>query len=104
MSQKKLSMGQRIFRALLRLLPFDFRWDYGEEMEEVFQEQHKEVQQKGGTMSLMQLWGKTIAGIFATAACPHPQASQRFKKLRMWNLEPHVCGYLGGLMRPGRAC
>ena len=37
------SRAARIYRALLRLLPFDFRSDFGPEMETVFQEQRKEA-------------------------------------------------------------
>ena len=33
----------RLFRALLRLLPFDFRFDYGREMQSVFEERHREA-------------------------------------------------------------
>jgi len=37
------SRATRIYRALLRLLPFDFRSDFGPEMETVFHEQHQEA-------------------------------------------------------------
>ena len=74
MSQKKLSIGQRIFRALLRLLPFDFRWDYGAEMEEVFRTQHEEILQGKGGKAMLKLWGKTIAEIFP----PHRASTSTF--------------------------
>ena len=34
-------MGRRFFRALLRVLPFDFRADYGREIERTFDEEHR---------------------------------------------------------------
>ena len=71
MQVKKLSRAQRFYRRLLRLLPFDFRWEYGEEMEEVFQEQHRETKQERGIMGLARLWGKTLVGIFRTAPREH---------------------------------
>jgi predicted permease len=65
------SRAARIYRALLRLLPFDFRSDYGPEMETVFQEQHKEAERREGTAGILRLWWETIAGIFRTAPGEH---------------------------------
>ena len=42
------SRALRFYRALLRVLPFDFRGDFGPEMETVFHEQHKEAGRRGG--------------------------------------------------------
>ena len=39
---------ERWFRALLRLLPFDFRADYGGEMEQVFADQCRDARAAGG--------------------------------------------------------
>jgi putative ABC transport system permease protein len=61
----------RIYRALLRLLPFDFRSDYGPEMETVFQEQHKEAGRRNGATGVLRLWWETIVGIFRTAPGEH---------------------------------
>ncbi len=65
------SRATRIYRALLRLLPFDFRSDYGPEMETVFQEQHKEAGRRNGTTGVLRLWWETIVGIFRTAPAEH---------------------------------
>jgi putative ABC transport system permease protein len=65
------SRATRIYRALLRLLPFDFRSDYGPEMETVFQEQHKEAGRREGTTGVLRLWWETIVGIFRTAPGEH---------------------------------
>jgi putative ABC transport system permease protein len=65
------SRAARIYRALLRLLPFDFRSDYGPEMETVFQEQHKEAGRREGTTGVLRLWWETIVGIFRTAPGEH---------------------------------
>ncbi len=61
----------RFYRALLRLLPFDFRSDYGPEMETVFHEQHKEAGRRNGTTGVLRLWWETIVGIFRTAPGEH---------------------------------
>jgi putative ABC transport system permease protein len=71
MSSGTLLRSQRIFRALLRILPFDFQANYGHEMEGVFHEQEREVNERGGPMDFLKLWGETIAGIFRTAPSEH---------------------------------
>jgi len=63
--------GNRFYRALLRLLPFDFRSDYGGEMAAVFDEQHREAERREGTPGVVRLWWETIVGIFRTAPAEH---------------------------------
>ena len=65
------SRATRFYRALLRLLPFDFRSDFGPEMETVFNEQHKEAGRREGARGVLRLWWETIAGIFRTAPGEH---------------------------------
>src|SRR5437879_5395470 len=65
------SRATRVYRALLRLLPFDFRSDFGPEMEIVFQEQHKEAGRRNGTTGVLRLWWETVVGIFRTAPAEH---------------------------------
>ena len=71
MNSRTLPRSQKIFRALLRALPFDFRTNYGHEMEDVFHEQEREIRERGGPMDFLKLWGETIAGIFRTAPSEH---------------------------------
>jgi predicted permease len=71
MESKNLSKATRFYRLLLRLLPFDFRGDFGPEMEEVFQQQQSEAEHRGGLRGLLRLWGETIAGVFTTAPREH---------------------------------
>ena len=71
MNPATLLRSQRIFRALLRVLPFDFQTNYGHEMEGVFHEQEREIRERGGPMDFLKLWGDTIAGIFRTAPSEH---------------------------------
>jgi predicted permease len=65
------SRATRFYRALLRLLPFDFRGDFGPEMETVFHEQRKEAARRGGAAGVLRLWWETIVGIFKTAPGEH---------------------------------
>jgi putative ABC transport system permease protein len=52
------------------LLPFDFRSDFGPEMETVFREQKAEAERSGAT-GVLKLWWETISGIFRTAPREH---------------------------------
>jgi len=61
----------RRFRMLLRLLPAEFRGDFGPEMEQVFTEQRAEAERHGDTMGVWRLWWETAKGIFTTAPREH---------------------------------
>src|SRR5271157_2914624 len=63
--------SQRLFRFLVRLLPFDFRIHYQGEMEGIFREQQREVAEQGGFLDMLKLWKETIVGIFTTAPREH---------------------------------
>jgi len=65
------SRAGRVYRALLRLLPFDFRSDFGPEMEAVFHEQREEAGRKNGRPGVLRLWWETVGGIFRTAPAEH---------------------------------
>jgi len=58
------------FRILLRMLPAEFRGDYGPEMEQVFIDQREEAAREG-KMSIWRLWWETAKGIFTTAPREH---------------------------------
>jgi putative ABC transport system permease protein len=65
-----MSIGQRIFRKLLKLFPAEFRGDFGDEMTAVFAEEHREAM-TGGRRSVLALWMRTLHGIAATAPREH---------------------------------
>src|SRR6266513_1956543 len=65
------SRATRVYRALLRLLPFDFPSDLGPAMETAFQEQHQEARHQNGAAGVLRLWWETIVGIFRTAPAEH---------------------------------
>jgi putative ABC transport system permease protein len=71
MNRHKESFSERMYRALLRLFPFDFRGEFGSEMEQAFREQRAHVARRAGNTGLMRLWGETIVGIFTTAPVEH---------------------------------
>src|SRR6266851_5470351 len=70
MNESLKSSGRR-FRMLLRLLPADFRGDFGPEMEQVFAEQHADAERHGDKMGVLRLWWETAKGVFSTAPRDH---------------------------------
>jgi putative ABC transport system permease protein len=62
--------AERLFRRLLRLFPAHFRGDFGDEMTDVFREQHRDAV-RGGPMALLTLWWDTLRGIVTTAPREH---------------------------------
>src|ERR1700683_296254 len=73
MAKQALPFSQRLFRALVRVLPLDFRTNYEGQMEGVFREQQREVEERGGLLGVLKLWKETIVGIFTTAPREHWQ-------------------------------
>ncbi len=71
MSDTNSGPHTRRFRMLLRLLPAEFRGDYGPEMEQVFTEQRAEAERQGDKMGIWRLWWETAKGIFTTAPREH---------------------------------
>ena len=62
---KRLSRSERFHRFLLQLLPFDFRREYGSEMEDIFRQQQKHIKSAGERFAFTKLLLKTMAGILA---------------------------------------
>jgi putative ABC transport system permease protein len=77
----KVSLSRKIFRGLLHALPADFRANFGREMEGVFVEQKREIEQRGGPLDFLKLWGETFLGIFRTAPREH------------WDILKQDCAY-----------
>ena len=71
MQDSKQSFADRCYRALLRVLPFDFRVEFGGEMEAAFQEQRSEVVRERGITALCKMWWQTILDIFRMAPREH---------------------------------
>src|SRR5690349_5380931 len=71
MANHNEGLSQKLFRALLRLLPFDFRANYEGEMEGIFHQQQREMREEGSLLAAFRLWKETILGIFTTAPRAH---------------------------------
>jgi putative ABC transport system permease protein len=61
-------MSDRVFRALLKLLPAEFRGDYQREIEATFRAERREAR---GTAALARVWIATLADVFRTAPAEH---------------------------------
>ncbi|HWX54553.1 MAG TPA: ABC transporter permease [Verrucomicrobiae bacterium] len=73
MSSQNQSWTDRMYRMLLRILPFDFRVNFGGAMQRTFHEQASDVERKQGKVGLLKLWAETIAGMLQTAPGEHWQ-------------------------------
>jgi putative ABC transport system permease protein len=87
MKDNQPTFSQRMFRAVLRLMPFDFRANYAGEMEAVFAQQRQDIWERGRPLDFLRLWGETLAGIFSTAPREH------------WEILKHDTGYALRVMR-----
>jgi putative ABC transport system permease protein len=87
MNTHQPTFSQRMFRALLRVMPFDFRANYGDQMENVFAEQRRDIQERGRSLDVLRLWAETLAGIFQTAPREH------------WEILKQDLSYAGRMMR-----
>ena len=61
-------MSDRFLRALMRLLPSEFRGDYQREIEATFRAERREVR---GAIGVAHLWIATLADVFRTAPAEH---------------------------------
>jgi putative ABC transport system permease protein len=61
------SLRDRLYRALLRLFPGEFRGDFGDDMASDFRDQHDASRQMGRA-AVARLWWRTVPGLIATAA------------------------------------
>ena len=59
------------FRSLLRILPREFRAEFGDEMEATFAEAEEDARRAGGRRAVWMLWLRTAAGVFRLAPREH---------------------------------
>ena len=70
MPDEKPRPMQRLLNSCLRLLPFEFRFDHGREIEQTFHAQHLDATREG-RVSLGRLWLEFLAGMLRTAPREH---------------------------------
>ena len=64
-------IADRLYALLLRLLPFDFRSEFGSDMEEAFREQWTETRRRQGTAAFLKMWWDTILDFVQLAPREH---------------------------------
>jgi predicted permease len=67
----RVSFTERVFRALVRLFPFDFRSDHGHDLEQTLRTQHREARREGSIGALVRLWLDIARDVFTTAPREH---------------------------------
>ena len=77
MNTTSVPLSKRMFRVLMRVLPADFRSDYGREMEHAFDDQAREARDRSGAAGVARVWWETLAGIFTTAPREHWEMLQQ---------------------------
>ena len=80
MSPVKQPWPDRFYGALLRVLPFEFRLEFGTDMEETFHLQRLETAREHGLPALLRMWSATIADIVSMA--PREHASVLWQDVR----------------------
>jgi putative ABC transport system permease protein len=74
---------RRLFRALMRLFPADFRGDFGDEMQEVFTD---ELTDAGSRRAQARAWSQTMAGILRTGPRLHLEQAWQDTRYGLRNL------------------
>ena len=65
------SRVQRIYSALLRLFPFEFRAEFGRDMAQVFSEEHEDVRSRRSLIETVAFWFRTAKDFARTAPRQH---------------------------------
>ena len=75
------SWHERLYRALLRIFPAEFRGDFGDEMADDFRQQRLDAA-TGGTAPVARLWTRTALDIGRSAPREHLDVLRRDARLR----------------------
>ncbi len=65
------SIAERVFHALVRAFPAEFRGDYGDQMTDDFRDQYREAASRGRRVARWRLWTRTTADILNRAPREH---------------------------------
>ncbi|HLK62594.1 MAG TPA: ABC transporter permease [Bryobacteraceae bacterium] len=90
MPEDRQPFADRLYGALLRLLPYEFRLEFGSDMEETFRLQRMETERDYGFHAVLRMWGATIADIVRMAPREHVSvlAQDAAYALRMMRKNP----------------
>jgi hypothetical protein len=87
-----MSRSQRVYRALLKLCPGDFRREYGPQMEQVFGDLYREAYERGGRRGIALLWALTISDLTRTAVAQRIRPRADLEEVAMYDRRLAVVG------------
>jgi hypothetical protein len=70
-SVKRLARAERVYRALLRLYPEDYRREYAAPMAQLFRDLYRDAYHQHSCARLVRLWQRVLADTVVTAAIEH---------------------------------
>jgi predicted permease len=81
------SLADRLYRALLRLYPRDFRERFGPDMADFFRDRRMAARRSAGTLGVTRTWARAVADIVAIATLERlDSAARRLRAVRdAWN-------------------
>lgn len=71
MSAANESFSDRFYRGLLRILPLDFRIEFGDDMEATFRQQRADTGRRQGAAGILRMWWATLSDIVRMAPREH---------------------------------
>ena len=74
------SWHERVFRALLRIFPADFRGDFGDDMTADFRDQRDEAARTGRRASMLRIWLRALLDVLRRAPAEHADVLLRDAK------------------------
>ena len=87
-----MSRSQRVYRALLKVCPGDFRREYGPQMEQVFGDLYREAYGRGGRRWIALLWALTISDLARTAVAHWIRPRADHEEVAMYDRRLAVVG------------
>ena len=89
-----MSRSERIYRALLKAYPAEFRREYGPQIEQAFGDQYREARERGGGSGIARLWMLTIPDLARTAVAQRITARADREEATMYDRKLAVVGFV----------
>ena len=89
-----MSRSERIYRALLKVCPEDFRREYGAQMEQAFGDLYREARERGGRREIALLWALTIPDLAWTAVAQRIMPRADHEEVAMYDRKLAVVGFV----------
>jgi hypothetical protein len=87
-----MSRSQRVYRALLKVCPGEFRREYGPQMEQVFGDLYRDAYERGGRRGIAMLWALTITDLARTVVAQRIRPRADHEEVAMYDRRLAVVG------------